>query len=352
MRKLALLCLALLVPVAAAAAQSQQSLPGVSGTVWAVERYDGGPNTLAAFDAATGRVLGVVRIGKRPIGVVAPPGAGKVYSADERSEQLSVVSTDALARGNATVRQIPMGAFPHHMVASPDGKRLYVAEYGSHKVGVVDTREDVRIDGFYSSGNPQARTHSVWITADGKTLYATNEGATAVSWGTLSKLDAATGVRIWEIPIGLRPSEVLVTPDGKTAYVTVRNEDKVIALDISGARPELIREVRIGTQPDTMRLTPDGLTLVVGLRAVPQMALMDTRTFAVRPVTFTGYGISGHQWLTDDGKYTFIALESTAAEKPGAIGVVDNAAGTVATTWPYPGGPWPHGVFYSSAKAG
>jgi DNA-binding beta-propeller fold protein YncE len=351
MRKLALLA-AVLVPAALAAAATalsagdHEKIAGVSGTVWAVERFDGGVNTMAAFNAADGTVLGVVRVGRRPIGVVAPRGTGKVYSADERSDQLTVVDKSEFAAGRAHPRTIQMGGFPHHMVASPDGKRLYVAEYNTHMVGIVDTQIDARVDGFYASGNPQAKTHAVWVTEDGKTLYAANEGATTLSWGTVSKIDIATGQRVWEVPLGIRPSEVLVTPNGKTLYATVRNENLVRIWDVSGTRPELVRDVPIGTQPDTMRLTPDGKTLVVGLRGTPQMALLSTDTYAVRQVTFTGYGISGHQWLSEDGKYTFIALESVDPGRPGGIGVVDNAAASVVAIWPYPGGPWPHGVFY------
>jgi DNA-binding beta-propeller fold protein YncE len=347
MRKLALLALSLLVPLALAAvalSARPAAVPGLSGTVWAVERFDGGVNTLTAYDAGSGDVLGVVPIGKRPIGVVAV--AGKVYTADERSNQLSVVSRDALADGSAIARTIPMGTFPHHLTASPNGKLLYVAEYGTHKIGIVDTKLDARVAGYFASENPQAKTHAVWITNDGKDLYATNEGATTSSFGTLSKLDAATGRRLWEIPVGIRPSEVLVTADRKTAYVTIRNENKVRVLDVSGDAPVGVRDVAIGTQPDTMQLTNDGRTLVIGLRGTPQMALMDTGTFAVRHVTFQGYGISGHQWLSASGKYTFIALEALATTGPGAIAVVDNETAQLVETWPYASGPWPHGVFY------
>jgi len=351
MRKLALfsmLALGLPAIVASVALSAEpRRLTGVSGTVYAVERLDNSTNTLAAFDAATGSVLGVAVVGNRPIGVLSPNGSDKVYSADERSNQLSVVSKSDLADdGTATAKRIPMGSFPHHMTVSPNGRWLYVAEYGSHKIGVVDTRLDLRVDGFYASGNPAARTHAVWITNDGKELYATNEGATTASFGTLSKLDASSGRRLWEVPVGLRPSEVLVTNDGKTAYVTIRNENSVRVLDVSGERPSRIAEVAIGTQPDTMRLTPDGKTLVVGLRGTPQLALMSTDTRAVRQVTFQGYGISGHQWLSENGKYTFIALESLTTDRPGAIGVVDNDTAQVVETWTYPRGPWPHGVFY------
>ncbi len=71
-------------------------------------------------------------------------------------------------------------------------------------------------------------------------------------------------------------------------------------------------------------MTNDGKTLVVGLRSIPQLALMDTETLSVRFVTFPGYGISGHEWLSANGKYTFVALESTSVGQPGAIAVRDN----------------------------
>jgi hypothetical protein len=77
---------------------------------------------------------------------------------------------------------------------------------------------------------------------------------------------------------------------------------------------------------------------------------MSTQTREVQKVTFPDYGISGHQWLSADSKYTFIALENTISTKPGAIGVVDNSTGKVAALWTYPGGPWPHGVYYEASR--
>ena len=351
MRRLALIFIvstAAAIGAAVAFAATNQTVPGVTGTVWVADRFDAGANSLAAIDAGTGRVIAMRRVGSRPIAVLTPNGTGKVYTADERSNQLTVFTTASFATPNARARQIPVGPSPHHMIASPDGKRIYVGEYGSHKIGVVDTTLDARIDGFYASGNPLAKTHAVAVSADGKTLYAANEGPTSSSWGTVSKLDATTGERVWEIPLGIRPSEVLVTPDGKTLYATVRNENAVRVFDVSGTRPSLSRTVTIGTQPDTMQLTNDGKTLVVGLRGTPQMALMDTATFAVRQVTFTGYGISGHQWLNASGKYTFIALEASSTDKAGAVAVVDNDSAAIVATWPLPTGPQPHGLAYDT----
>ena len=347
MRRLALLstlCAVVLVTAAAAATGGASRHLPVSGTVWAVERFDGGQNTLAAFDASTGDVLGVVPVGRRPIGVTAPHGTGKVYTADERSNRLSVLSKNSFT----IVKQIPTGpaSFPHHIMASPNGKFVYFGRYNTNTVGVVDTSLDEMVAAWPASQNPLAKTHAVWITTNGKYLYSTNEGATPSSPGTVSKLDARTGELIWEFGIGTRPSEILLTPDGNTAYVSVRNDNRLRVLDVSGDQPRLAGEVFIGVQPDTLQLTNDGKTLVVGLRSIPQMALMDTATLDVRFVNFPGYSISGHEWLSANGNYTFIALEAASTPSPGAIGVVDNRTGEVLDTWTYPGGPWPHGVFY------
>jgi DNA-binding beta-propeller fold protein YncE len=349
MRRLTLIAALLLLPlIAVAVAFSAGSAPltGFKGTIWVVERFDGNQNTLAAIDAETGDTLGVVPVGRRPIGVTAPPRTGKVYSADERSNQLTVVSKDDFS----VVTTIPTGPFPHHLMHNKHGDRIYVAEYNSRVVGVVDTGTDTRIGGIVASDDPQARTHAVWIARNDRDLYATNEGLTTSSPGTLSKLDAETGELVWEIPIGNRPSEVLVTPDGKTGYVTVRNDNVVKVLDLGRDGPTILAEVPIGTQPDTMRLTKDRGTLVVGLRSVPQLALMDTETLAVRHVAFQGWSISGHQWLSDNGRFTFVALENLVTTEHGGIGIVDNETAEIVDVYQYPAGPWPHGVFYERSE--
>lgn len=342
MRTLALLGMLLLVPVAiatAAVTRDVDAIPGAWGTVWVTERTPGS-SSVAAFDAATGAVLGWTPVGSTPIGIVVPQGSKYAYSSDEAADQLSVISRDEIR----VVDTIPMGAGskPHHMMASPNGKLIYVGEYNHNVVGVVDTSRNENVADYVASRDPLAKTHAVWITGNGKDLYTTNEGATQSSGGTLSKLDARTGRLIWEIPIGIRPSEVLVTKNRKTAYVSVRNDNAVQIVDVSGEEPVLGALVAIGTQPDTLQLTNDGDTLVVGLRSAPQLAFMDTETLAVRKLTVAGHGISGHEWLSANAKFTFVALEA-----PGSLAIVDTETGEVLRDTPYPTGLLrPHGVFY------
>lgn len=333
--------------VAAAAGAHPQDPPKLRGTVYVTER-GATPGTAAAFDAATGRVLWKTDVGTLPIGIVHPRGTQKVYTSDEGSNQMSVLER----RTGKVLRTIGMGPQPHHLMASRNGKTIYVGEFGHNQIGVINTVTDQRVAGYDASRLADARTHAVWITRDGKDLYATNTRVDRTQKGDVAKLDARTGRLECNVEVGADPSEILVTPNGKLGYVSVRREDKVKELDLRGRCPVLTgREARVGAMPDTLQLTGDGDTLVVALRGTPaQIALMDTRSFAVRTVDIPGHNTTGHHWLSADSRFTFVAAES--AQGPGSLAVVDNDAAALVADHPYPGGSRPHGVFAERARLG
>jgi YVTN family beta-propeller protein len=323
------------------AAGDTQASAAASGTVWVTERTPGN-SSVTAFDAATGRVLGTTAVGSRPIGITNPHGSKYVYSSDESANQLSVIDKATIT----VVKTIPMGLGPHHLMASPNGKRIYVGEFGSNYVGVVDTELNQRVAGYLADSDSTVRTHAVWITGDGKDLYATNTHVVRSSVGNIAKFNALTGERFWNFAVGKDPSEILVTPDRKIGYVSIRGENKIVVLDLTGALPVVIGEAAANDEPDTLSLTNDKKTLVVGLRAPStgpaRMALIDTKTLTTTYVLMPGHTITGHQWLSGNSRYTYIAVE-----KPGALVVVDNQTASVVTEYAYPtGGTQPHGVFY------
>ena len=321
----------------------QASTSDLAGTVFVTERQLG---SVTAFDAGTGAPLWTGKTGASPTGVTVPHGTGRVYTSDDGSNQMTVFDAET----GAALRSITMGPMPHHLMASRNGNRIYVGEFGHNEVGVVDTTTDVRIAGFVASPLANARTHAVWITRDGKELYATNTRVNRAEVGDVAKLNAVTGELLCNTEVGTDPSEVLVTPDSRTAYVTVRRENKVKELDLTGDCPALTgREAVVGTQPDTLQLTNDGRTLVVTLRGTPaQISLLDTETFLATIVTIPGHTTTGHHWLSANGKYSFVAVEG-----PAGVVIVDNETGATLADYPYPtppGGSRAHGVFYSPGQ--
>ena len=327
--------LAALVVAGAVTGANSHGLPGAAGTLWVTDKNPVG--TTAVYDAGTGALLGIIPVGSSPIGVTAPHGTGKVYVSNESSNTMSVIGKHCLC----VVGTIAMGPTPHHLMASKNGDRVYVGEFGQNTIGVVDTETDVEIAHYSASANPLARTHAVYVLPNGKDLYATNTRADRTQPGDIAKLDAQTGELLWNFPIGIDPSEILVTPNERTAYVTIRGENKIRVVDLSGHSPVVVGETVVGPAPDTLQLTTDGKTLVVALRGAPaQISLVDTDTLAVRHVFFPNFVSTGHHWLSANSKYTFVALV------PGGVGVVDNDSGEVVRIDPYPGGVSPHGVFY------
>jgi DNA-binding beta-propeller fold protein YncE len=335
-----LVALAMLTPTAAGA---NEAVPGANGTIFVTERQLG---SVAALDAATGETLWTHTVGATPIGVTQPRGTGKVYTSDEGPDQVSVLD----ASSGTPVESIPMGPDPHHLMASANGRRLYVAEFGWNRIGVIDTGRDERIAGYVANPLATARTHAVWITDDGQDLYATNTRVDRTQRGDVAHLDAWTGELLCNTEVGADPSEILVTPNGKLGYVTVRRENMVKELDLSGRCPLLTgREALVGTQPDTLQLTNDGHTLVVALRGTPAaISLLDTATFETRSVNIPNHVTTGHHALSADGQLTFVAVES-----PGGIAVIENATGAVVRDYAYPnppGGSRPHGVFFAPSR--
>jgi DNA-binding beta-propeller fold protein YncE len=337
--------------VLATASASPGNVPG--GTIWVTERTTGGQSTVAAIDSATGEARGITPVGDAPIGVTAPRGLDKAYSADENANHMSIIDKDRVT----VIGTIAMGpgSRPHHLMASRNGRRIYVGEYGTNKVGVVDTRLDANVVDYTASLNPSAKTHAVWITPNERWLYATNEGSVSAGPGTFSKLNARTGELIWEHPVGNRPSEVLVSR--RKAYVSVRNDNVIRVYDVGANPPVLIGTAEANFMPDTLALTNDKRTLIVGLRGTPaRMAFIDTRTLTTEYLSLPGV-TTGHQWLTRDSRYTFIALEGSPGPIPpttsGQIAVVDNRSRELVTLYRYPNGkPRPHGVFYEPQRAG
>jgi DNA-binding beta-propeller fold protein YncE len=161
----------------------------------------------------------------------------------------------------------------------------------------------------------------VAVSPDGATLYAVNSGP-----GTVTALDTATGAIRWgPLAVGKNASEAVATTDGKKLYVSVRHEDLVQVVDLSNpAAPRVLDSaVAVGDQPDTLQLTPERRTLVVALRASPaQVDLVDTRSLGVRSVQIPGAATTGHQALSPDGAFTFVAVEGP--ESVAGLAIIDN----------------------------
>lgn len=257
--------------VAAVASYGSRTEPGryVSlievGTGKVISRIDVGegtrPHGLAAL--RNGHIL-VTAEGKREI-VVLDPRAGKVLSRISTGKDIShmVAATPdgrrafvtSLAGGSVTVldlssgkvvKDIPTGKGAEGIDASPDGREIWVANREANSIVVIDVATLAPVFTIQAPGFPIR----VKFSPDGRRVLATFAGA-----GDVRVYDASTRVetarvalgrdavegteaRVFRKRFGTSPAPVglLITPDGKRAFVAASHADVVTVIDLDRMR--------------------------------------------------------------------------------------------------------------------
>ncbi|MFL5977402.1 MAG: YncE family protein [Gaiellaceae bacterium] len=317
--------------VSSAALAGGSNCRHVNGTIWVANR---GADSIRGFDAATGDVVATIpmRTGSQPGDLAYAK--GKLYVAEEFGSPPAIAIVDA--ETGIVLKRIFTGPRPHHVHRSRGGKLMAFGVFGTNKVGIIDTRTDTLVGEWPASTSPAARSHAGVFSPDGRIVYVANDVV-----NELSAVDPLTGELLWTMTVP-NAHELVVTHDGKTAYVSCRGGNALRVVDLE--RREIVQTIPLGPLPDTLRLTANERMMTVGLRGTPaQVAVVDTSTFAVHLVTIGGPGtIAGHQWTSKNGHFTFAAFEG-----PGAgVAVIDHRQGDAVVQTPdYPGRP--HGVDFA-----
>lgn len=126
--------------------------------------------------------------------------AEKVYVADEEGNTVSVIDASSFKR----IGSIPVGQGPHNVQVAPDGRQVWVT----------------------NNGEPAKAVHN---------MPKSEHGAMAGT-GEIWAIDTTTDAVVAKVPVGMHPAHVVVTPDGRFAYVANGGENTVSVVDISAKR--------------------------------------------------------------------------------------------------------------------
>lgn len=214
---------------------------------------------------------------------VAAPAAvpSKVYVADEGSDSVSVIDVARLER----VAVVPVGESPHNVQVSPDGTLAWVTNDGAR--GTSATHENM-------SGG---------------------EHADMKDQGEVWAIDTSTDTVVAKVPVGKHPAHVVVSPDGREAFVTNGGEDSVSVVDV-GAR-KVVARVPVGAYPHGLRMSPDGRYAYVANVKGGTVSVIDTRSREEAARIPVGKG-PAQVAFTADGRYAFASLS-----QENAVAVID-----------------------------
>ena len=304
---------------------------------------------LVVVDTATGATLADVAVGATPSGLALSPDGSQVWVVDtglspsSSSASVTVVST-ATDTVVGTVTTNDFG--PIDVAFSPYGRWAYVTDngiLGPGSVSVVDT-STLTVVGTLSpsvpasSGTPPWNPTSVAVTPDGSEVWISevsdNDGLTATTTaGVVDVFDATTSTQMATIPVGGDPYFMVLSHDGRDAYVADKGSCDIKEIDTTtfevvatvawplspgcpfglaaGPADNVVYAVtgndqtfdeehagnsfgsvdfaastvtvsgRVGFDPVTLALSPDGATAYVVDADRPSIDLVDTATGAV-----------------------------------------------------------------------
>jgi YVTN family beta-propeller protein len=224
-------------------------------------------DTIDVVDAATNKVVQVIRGIELPHGINFSPDGTRVYVSNESESVLDVVDR---ASGQIT-KKIELSARPNNIAITKDGRRVLVGiRTLPGAVDVIDTTSLTRVKTI-----PVNRSiHNIYVTPDGKyAVFGSLESKTATI------LDLATDQVAWEVEFdrGVRPMAFETNPDGSTRriFVELSGLHGFAVVDFA-KRAEVARinlpsepggfgilEGRTGTPSHGIGVAPDGKSLWV-----------------------------------------------------------------------------------------
>jgi YVTN family beta-propeller protein len=270
----------------------------------------------------------------RPVDLVVSPDNARVYVKDNRGLLVIDVKTWSV------VQQLSIaGQSMHGIAVSRDGRKVYLTSAGDRlwegKVGddgKVAVNRQIVLKGIGAKG--ASYPCGVTLHSDGKHALV----CLSIN-NSLAVVDLTAGNVVTEIPLGVAPYHAVVSPDGKTAYVSnwggrraragdktglsAKTETVVDARSIAAsgsvsivdltAQAE-IAQVETGLHPADLALSADGRRLFVANANSDSVTVIDTaerkvtETISVRPDPMLAFGCGSNALaLSPDEKTLYVA---------------------------------------------
>jgi DNA-binding beta-propeller fold protein YncE len=240
---------------------SQPDTPRITATIPLMNSVVGPPTNLAITPSGD---IALVANSLKPVidgwGHRLDPD-NKVFVVDLKTDPPKVIGT------------VTVGKQPSGLAISPKGDLALVANRGDGTVSVLAIHgKDVLVVGTIPVGTAADQVSAVAITADGKRALAAKPAANKVA--LLSIDDDKVTYDKRDLPTGIFPYNVAVTPDGKLALTADNggggssdgNIDTVGVIDLAANPPRVVGHVTVGDSPEGLAISPKG-NLAVSIQA-------------------------------------------------------------------------------------
>lgn len=157
--------------------------------------------------------------------------------------------------------------------------------------------------------------------ASARNAYVANTGG-----GTVLVINTGTNAAVATIPVGTKPVDVAISPDGARAYVADEGADAVVVIDtatntVLGAPIPLA----VGSKPDGVAVTPNGQRVYVADSGNDTVSVVSTATNAVlgAPIVLPPGSEPEGVAISPDGARAFVA------QRGNDVSIIDTATNSV-----------------------
>ncbi|MFB3134243.1 MAG: PQQ-dependent catabolism-associated beta-propeller protein [Rhodospirillales bacterium] len=244
-------------------------------------------NVIVVYETATGKLIKRIRGIEEPETFDLSPDGKTLYVSNEEDATATFVD---VASGKVFA-EVETGEEPEGVQVTADGSTVYVASEAANLVHVIDT-ETAKVTADIVVGT---RPRRFALTPDEKELWVSAELA-----GQVDIIDTRTNRTTGDIvfkPTGFRrnevtPVDVLMTADGKTAFVALGRANRVAVVDV--ASRQVTDYILVGKRPWGLALSRDDKTLYVANGLSDDISIIDVasrKALKSVPVGMVPYGI-------------------------------------------------------------
>ena len=224
---------------------------------------------VGVINAETNTLAKVLKSGSDPEQLAVSADGKRLYVANEDEAGLSVVDVGA----GTIIHTVSIGTEPEGVALLPDGSMVLVASETGDRIDVVDTASFAEVGSIPVGGRPRALA----ISKDGARAIVTLEDA-----GSVALIDPVHRKLLKTAKLEgdhVRPMGVVLSPDGRTAYVTTGRGKKLFAIDVNACVDEW--SVEVGDRPWGVAISPDGRTVYTANGPSNDVSVVDVETHKV-----------------------------------------------------------------------
>jgi len=287
---------------------SKPEAPRIAATIPLVNSVVGPPTNLAIHPSGE---IALVANSLEPI----TQGWAHRLDPDNKVFLIDLKATPPKVIGTITVGKQPSG-----MAISPKGDVALVANRADGTISVLSIRgKDVLVVDTVTVGTGTDSVSTVAITPDGKRVLAVKAAANKVALLSIDGQKVTYDKR--DLPAGIFPYNIAVTPDGKLGLTADNgnggssdgNADTVSVIDLEADPPRVIDHVTVGDSPEGLAISPKGdLAVTVEARG---SNMPKTSFFYHQGGAVTALKIDGKK-VTRMGEITVGALPEAVAFSP------------------------------------